>query len=183
MDNFLDFFNNFSIIDYIFIFYIIFFAFLGLNKGFVLSLLSFLKWVVAFILVKILLPIITPHTENIIKSEFTHDIVVGSAIFILSIFIILLIMKGIQKTISWTGFGTLDKTFGFLFGFIKGYIYFVCLFVIVNFVHPIDKWSDNFKEGKFLSIISKGQKIIEDHLPKRYEYIDKTKENIGKLTK
>jgi uncharacterized membrane protein required for colicin V production len=43
MDNFLDILNNFSIIDYIFIFYIIFFAFLGLNKGFVLSFIVIFK--------------------------------------------------------------------------------------------------------------------------------------------
>ena len=94
MDNFLNLISNFSIIDYIFLSFVIFFAFLGLNKGFVLSLLSFLKWIVAFILVKILLPIVTPYTENIIKSEFTHDIVVGTIIFFLSIFFILLFMLG-----------------------------------------------------------------------------------------
>ena len=183
MDSFLNLTSNFSIIDYIFLLFLIFFAFLGLNKGFVLSLLSFLKWIVAFVLVKILLPIITPYTENIIKSEFTHDIVFGRAIFILSIFLILLIMKGIQKTVTWTGFGSLDKLFGFFFGFIKGYIYFVSLYLIINFVHPNEKWNKSFNEGKFLEIIFKGKKILEDHLPKRYEYIDKTKENIDKLTK
>jgi membrane protein required for colicin V production len=183
MDIFFNLINDFSIIDYIFLFFIIFFAILGLNKGFILSLLSFLKWIIAFILVKILLPIITPYTENIIKSEFAHDIVFGSAIFILSIFLILLIMRGVQKTVTWTGFGSLDKLFGFFFGFIKGYIYFVSLFVIINFVHPNEKWNKSFKEGKFLEIIFKGKKIFEDHLPKRYEYIDKTKENIDKLSK
>ena len=88
MDNFLNLVSDFSIIDYIFLSFVIFFAFLGLKKGFVLSLLSFLKWIVAFILVKILLPIVTPHTESIIKSEFTHDTVIGAIIFILSVFLL-----------------------------------------------------------------------------------------------
>ena len=113
MDSFLNLVSNFSIIDYIFLLFIIFFAFLGLNKGFVLSLLSFLKWIFAFVLVKILLPIITPYTENIIKSEFTHDILIGTIIFILSIFLIMLIMKGMKKTMTWTGLGPVDKFFGF----------------------------------------------------------------------
>ena len=113
MDNFLNLVNNFSVIDYIFLLFIIFFACLGLNKGFVLSLLSFLKWIVAFVSVKILLPIITPYTENIIKSEFAHDAVVGIVIFIISIFLIMLIMKGMKKTMSWTGLGAIDKFFGF----------------------------------------------------------------------
>ena len=84
MDNFLNLINDFSIIDYIFLFFIIFFAFLCLKKGFVLSLLSFLKWIIAYILVKVFLPIITPYTANIIKSEFANShLVIFSTFFLL----------------------------------------------------------------------------------------------------
>ena len=183
MDSFLNLISNFSIIDYIFLLFIIFFAFLGLNKGFVLSLLSFLKWIVAFILVKMLLPITTPYTENIIKSEFAHDAVVGTIIFILSIFLIMLIMKGIKKTMSWTGLGPIDKFFGFIFGFFKGYAYFIAIYSIINFIHPSNKWSDNFNNGKFTSLIVTGKDFLEENLPKRYEYMDKSKKNVEKITK
>ena len=183
MDNFLNLISNFSIIDYIFLLFIIFFAFLGLNKGFVLSLLSFLKWIFAFVLVKILLPIITPYTENIIKSKFTHDVVAGTIIFILSIFLIMLIMKGIKKTMSWTGLGPIDKFFGFIFGFFKGYAYFIALYSIINFMHPSDRWSNSFNKGKFMNLIISGQNFLEENLPKRYEYIDKSKKNMEKITK
>ena len=183
MDNFLNLINDFSIIDYSFIFFIFFFAFLGLNKGFVLSLLSFLKWVIAFILVKIFLPIITPYTENIIQSEFTHDILIGTIIFILSIFLIMLIMKGMKKTMTWTGLGPVDKFFGFIFGFFKGYAYFVAIYSIINFIHPADRWNNNFNKGKFMNLIIDGQNFLEENLPKRYEYIDKSKKNVEKITK
>jgi len=183
MDNFLNLINDFSIIDYLFIFFIFFFAFLGLNKGFVLSLLSFLKWIIAFVLVKILLPIITPYTENIIKSEFTHDILIGTIIFILSIFSIMLIMKGMKKTMTWTGLGPIDKFFGFIFGFFKGYAYFIVLYSVINFIHPTDRWSNNFNKGKFMNLIVDGQNFLEENLPKRYEYIDKSKKNVEKITK
>ena len=183
MDNFLNLINDFSIIDYLFIFFIFFFAFLGLNKGFVLSLLSFLKWVIAFVLVKILLPIITPYTENIVKSEFTHDILIGTIIFILSIFLIMLIMKGMKKTMTWTGLGPIDKFFGFIFGFFKGYAYFIVLYSVINFIHPTDRWSNNFNKGKFMNLIVDGQNFLEENLPKRYEYIDKSKKNVEKITK
>ena len=183
MDNFLNLINDFSIIDYLFIFFIFFFAFLGLNKGFVLSLLSFLKWVIAFILVKIFLPIITPYTENIIKSEFTHDILIGTIIFILSIFLIMLIMKGMKKTMTSTGLGPVDKFFGFIFGFFKGYAYFVAIYSIINFIHPADRWGDSFNKGKFKNVIVNVQNFLEENLPKRYEYIDKSKKNVEKITK
>ena len=183
MDSFSNLISNFSIIDYIFLFFLIFFAFLCLNKGFVLSLLSFLKWILAFILVKILLPIITPYTKNIIKSEFTHDTVVGTIIFILSIFLTMLIMKGLKKTMSWTGLGPIDKFFGFIFGFFKGYAYFIALYSVINFMHPSDRWSDNFNKGKFMTLIIRGQSFLEENLPKRYEYMDKSKKNMEKITK
>ena len=183
MDNFLNLISNFSIMDYIFLLFIFFFAFLGLNKGFVLSLLSFLKWIIAFVLVKILLPIITPYTEGIIKSEFTHDILIGTIIFILSIFLIMLIMKGMKKTMTWTGLGPIDKFFGFIFGFFKGYAYFIVLYSVINFIHPTDRWSNNFNKGKFMNLIVDGQNFLEENLPKRYEYIDKSKKNVEKITK
>lgn len=116
LENFLNFFEIFSILDFIFIFFLFINSLISLSNGFVLSLLSFLKWVLALILTKIFLPIIKPYTENLITSEFTHDIIIGSIIFIFSIFIIILINKGLKKTINWTGFGGVDKFFGLVFG-------------------------------------------------------------------
>ena len=82
LENFLDFFEIFSILDFIFLFFLLINSLISLSNGFILSLLSFLKWVIALILTKIFLPIIKPYTENLINSEFTHDIIFGSIIFI-----------------------------------------------------------------------------------------------------
>ncbi len=183
MDSFLDLIKTFSIIDFIFIAFLILNSLLSLNNGFILSLLSFLKWIFALISVKIFLPILTPYTESFIKSEFTHDMLFGSILFILSVFFIILISKGLKKTISWTGFGSVDKFFGFVFGFFKGYAYFVSIFTLLNFIHPYDKWGSNLNEGKFFESIVMGQKFLEENIPKRYEYIDKSKENVDKIIK
>lgn len=183
MDSFLDLIKTFSIIDFIFIAFLILNSLLSLNNGFILSLLSFLKWIFALISVKIFLPILTPYTESFIKSEFTHDMLFGSILFILSVFFIILISKGLKKTVSWTGFGGVDKFFGFIFGFFKGYAYFVSIFTLLNFIHPYDRWGSNLNEGKFFESIIMGQKFLEENLPKRYEYIDKSKENVDKITK
>jgi membrane protein required for colicin V production len=183
MDSFLEIISSFSIIDLLFLSFLIINSFIGLSNGFVLSLLSFLKWIFAFISVKIFLPILTPYTEEIIQSEFTHDMIFGGIIFILSVFIIILISKGLKKTMSWSGFGGVDKFFGYIFGFFKGYAYFVSIFTLLNFIHPYDRWSSNLNEGKFFESIIVGQKFLEENLPKRYEYIDKSKENVDKITK
>lgn len=183
LENFLDFFEIFSILDFIFLFFLLINSIISLSNGFILSLLSFLKWVFALILTKIFLPIIKPYTENLINSEFTHDIIFGSIIFILSIFLIILINKGLKKTINWTGFGGVDKFFGLIFGSIKGYIYFVSIFTLINFAHPYERWNKNLNNGSFFHIIIAGKNFLEENLPKRYEYIDKSKEKVDKITK
>jgi membrane protein required for colicin V production len=88
-----------------------------------------------------------------------------------------------KKTMSWTGLGGVDKFFGFVFGFLKGYVYFVSIFTFLHFVHPFPKWSSNLNEGKFFTSIVWGQEFLTENLPKRYEYIERSKENVDKITK
>lgn len=183
MDNFLNLLFDLSFLDYIFLFFLVVNALLALNNGFVSSLLSFLKWVLALIAAKIFLPLLTPYSENIIQSKFAHDILFGSIIFFLTVFIIILISKGIKKTISWTGLGGVDKFFGFIFGFFKGYVYFVSIFTLINFIHPYKKWDYKPNVSISFEIIIWGQKFLEENLPKRYEYIEKSKENVDEITK
>ena len=183
MDKFLDYIHVFSTIDFIFVFFSILNSLWSLKNGFVLSLLSFLKWILSIVAVKIFLPLITPYTENIIESEFAHDIVFGGIIFVIILFLIILISKGMKKTMSWSGLGGVDKFFGFIFGFAKGYVYFISIFSFLHFVHPYPKWSSNLNEGKFFKSIVWGQEFFAENLPKRYEYIEKSKENVDKITK
>ena len=180
-----DFFNNFkdliTILDIIFIFFIIVNLISGLRNGFVSSLLSFSKWLIAFYGVKILLPILRPYLDGLIESELITDIILGSVIFFLILFITLLIIKGLKKTIKWSGLGSIDTAFGFIFGILKGYVYFVSIFSILSFVHPYEKWPDYLNNGKSVNIIIWGNDLLLDILPHRYEYIDKGTEKLNKL--
>jgi membrane protein required for colicin V production len=99
----IDFLKNFyeviSIIDLIFLIITILSLIKCYRKGFVLSLLSASKWLLAYVVTLILFPRIKPYFKNIIDSEYVLDIALGLAIFILVIFIILVVNKGISKTI------------------------------------------------------------------------------------
>jgi membrane protein required for colicin V production len=180
-----DFFNNFkdliTILDIIFIFFIIVNLISGLRNGFVANLISFSKWLIAFYGVKILLPILRPYLDGLIESELITDIILGSVIFFLILFITLLIIKGLKKTIKWSGLGSIDTAFGFIFGILKGYIYFVSIFSILSFIHPHEKWPDYLNNGKSVNIIIWGNDLLLDILPHRYEYIDKGTEKLNKL--
>ena len=150
------------------------------RKGFVLSVLSASKWLLAYIITLILFPKLKPFVEDIIDNEYVLDVALGISIFVVVIFIILLINKGISKTVSYTGLGKLDTLFGFLFGFVRSYIISVCLFATVDIVYNYEKWPlDNNKSFTF-SYIEKGSNYLIKEFPDEKDYQD-TKEKVQEL--
>ena len=107
------------------------------KKGFILSILSMAKWLLAYVVTLILFPRVKPYVEDIIDNEYVLDVGLGIAIFIVVIFLVLLVNKGISKAIRYTGIGGLDTTFGFFFGFIKAYIISVCIFSAIHIVYNL----------------------------------------------
>ena len=87
------------------------------KKGFILSLLSASKWLLAYVITLFLFPKTKPYVEDIIDNEYVLDITLGICLFIIVIFIILLINKGISRAVTYTGIGGLDKVFGFFLDF------------------------------------------------------------------
>ncbi len=117
-----------SIVDIIYLIITIWSLVNCYKRGFILSILSMAKWLLAYVLTLIVFPRIKPYVKDIIDNEYILDFILGIAIFIVVIFIVLLVNKGISKAVRYTGIGGLDTTFGFFFGFIKAYIISVCIF-------------------------------------------------------
>ena len=91
-----------------------------------------MKWVFSVIITIILVPKLQPFVGEYIESEFINNVGLGVVIFITSLFIVILIGKSLGRAITWTGVGSIDKSFGLIFGFFKGYVVSVCLFSILN---------------------------------------------------
>ena len=123
-----DFYEAISLIDLIYLAMTIMSVIKCYSKGFVLSLLSASKWLLAYVVTLILFPKIKPYFKNIIDSEYVLDVTLGLIIFILVIFIILIANKGISKTVKFIGLGRLDFHVWFFFWFYKK-LYNLCLFV------------------------------------------------------
>ena len=122
------FYRSISLIDLIYMILTILSLISCYKKGFILSVLSMAKWLLAYIITLILFPKIKPYVSNVIDNEYVLDISLGIAIFVVVIFLVLLINKGIGKAVRYTGIGGLDTTFGFFFGFLRAYIISVCIF-------------------------------------------------------
>ena len=150
------------------------------KKGFILSILSMAKWLLAYIITLILFPKIKPYVKNTIDNEYVLDVSLGIAIFVVIIFLVLLINKGISKAVRYTGIGGLDKTFGFFFGFIRAYIISVCIFSGVHIVYNHDKWPINFDKSYTFPYLKKGSNYLIKEFPNEKTYQD-SKEKIKEL--
>ena len=122
-------------------------------KGFSLSLISSMKWIVSTIVTIILVPKLQPVVKNYIDSEFINNVGLGAGIFIITLFLTIVIGKSISRAVTWTGVGSIDKTFGILFGFFKGYVISVCIFSILNWFYPYNNWGISAEEAISFNII------------------------------
>ena len=177
VDAFKDFFEASSIIDLIYIIITIWSLISCYRKGFVLSILSMAKWLLAYIITLILFPRVKPYVEDIIDNEYVLDVGLGIAIFIVVIFLVLLVNKGISKAVKYTGIGSLDTTFGFFFGFVKAYIVSVCIFSGIHIVYNHDKWPINLDKSYTFPYLEKGSNYLIKEFPNEKTY-QESKEKI-----
>jgi len=181
MDNFISLVReNIMLFDIIFLLLIVYFSIQCFAKGFLLSLVSFLKWVLALIMTIFLVPKIEPYVSNHINNEYVSGIGLGIAIYIVALFILILTGKSLGRLFSYTGLGSVDKIFGFFFGIFKGYIFAVCIFSIVNWFYSYEKWDMSLKNSYFFSITEKGSRLLINEFPSRKE-IENTKEKIEEI--
>ena len=137
LDFIIDFYEATSIIDILYIVITILSLIKCYKKGFVLSILSIAKWLLAYVITLFLFPRIKPYLKDIIDNEYVLDIGLGITIFIVVIFLVLMVNKGVSKAIRYTGIGSLDTLFGFFFGFIRAYIISIIIFSGVHVFHRL----------------------------------------------
>ena len=180
VDAFKEFYESTSILDLIYLIITILSIIKCYRKGFVLSILAASKWLLAYIVTLVLFPKIKPYFKNIIDSEYVLDITLGVSIFILIIFIILMINKGIGKAVKYSGLGSLDSAFGFFFGFIRGYVVCILIFSAIDIVYNYNKWPVNTSKSYIFPYIEKGSNYLIKEIPNEKKY-QNSKEKIEEL--
>ena len=149
-------------------------------KGFSLSLISFMKWVLSTVVTIILVPKLQPSVSEYIESEFINNVGLCVAIFFFTLFLSILIGRTLGKAVTWTGVGSIDKTFGILFGVFKGYVVAVCIFSILNWFYPFKNWGISAEDAISFNFINKGSEILIEEFPSSEDFID-TKEKIEQI--
>ena len=172
--------SKLSIFDIIFFILMLYYVIQCSLKGFSLSFISFMKWVFALIVTIILVPKLQPWVGEHIESDFINNYGIGIAVFICTIFLTILAGRSISRAVTWTGVGSIDKSFGLLFGFFKGYVVSVCLFSLLNWFYPYQNWGLQAKDAISFDLIKKGSEILIEEFPSNEDFID-TKDKIEKI--
>jgi membrane protein required for colicin V production len=142
------------------------------RKGFILSVLAASKWLLAYIVTLILFPKIKPYFRNMIDSEYVLDIALGLSIFIIVVFLMLLVNKGINKAIKYTGLGRIDSIFGLFFGFVRSFYICVAIFSAINIVYNYDRWSIDTNKSYIFPYLEKGSNYLIKEFPNEETYKD-----------
>ena len=180
MNIIIDFFGEISSFDAIYLFITLWTLFECTKKGFLLSIVSASKWLLAYVITLFLFPKAKPYVDGIIDSEYVLDITLGISLFVIVIFIILLINRSIKKAITYTGLGTMDRIFGFFFGFFKAYIICVCIFATINIIYNHKKWPINLEQSLAYAWVENGSNYLIKEFPSRKEY-ENAKEKVQDL--
>ena len=180
ISNFLEHINSINLFDIFVALIFIYCVIQCFLKGFSLSLISFMKWVLSTIVTIILVPKLQPTVSEYVESEFINNVGLGIAVFIFTLFLTILIGKTLSRAVTWTGVGSIDKTFGMLFGIFKGYVVSVCIFSILNWFYPYQNWGISAEDAISFSLINKGSEILIEEFPSSEDFID-TKEKIEKI--
>ena len=175
-----EFYSSISILDLIYLILTILSLIKCYRKGFVLSILAMAKWLFAYIITLIIFPRAKPYVKDIIDNEYILDVTLGTTIFIIVIFLVLLINKGISKAVRYTGLGSLDTIFGFFFGFVRSYVIAVCIFSGIHIVYNHDKWPINHGKSYIFPYLKKGSNYLLKEFPDEKKYQD-SKEKIEEL--
>ena len=172
---------NISVFDLI-VFLIIFYSIAQCAaKGFMMSLLSFSKWLLALVITIILVPKINPLVQNYIESQFIADVGLGIFIYIISLFIIINIGKAISSAVTYSGLGSVDKSFGIVFGIFKGYVICVCVFSLLNWFYPYKEWPIKTEGTYSFDVVYAGSEFLVEELPNSKDYYDDTEEKLEKI--
>ena len=173
-------FLNFNILDVAVIIIFVYCMIQCFLKGFSLCLISFMKWIFSTVITIILVPKLQPTVSDYIESDFVNNIGLGVIIFILTLYFTIVIGKALSRAVTWTGVGSIDKSFGLIFGFFKGYVVSVCIFSILNWFYPYQNWGISAEDAFSFNLINQGKEILIEEFPSNEDFMD-TKEKIEKI--
>ena len=181
MDNIVSFIkDNIVVFDIAFLIFVTYFAIQCLARGFVLSIISSVKWILALVITIKLIPIVESRVSDYIDiNERVFSVGLGIFVYAISLFVLIIIGRSLGR-VSYAGLGPIDKIFGLFFGIAKGYIFAVCIFSIVNWFYSYEKWDISLNDSYFFPKVEWGSMWLIDKFPDQRDF-ENTKEKIEEI--
>ncbi|MBD42327.1 MAG: hypothetical protein CMI92_02630 [Pelagibacteraceae bacterium] len=181
MDNILSFISdNLVVFDVMFLIFVAYFGIQCLARGFVLSIISSVKWILALVITIKLIPIVESRVSDYIDiNEHVFSVGLGIFVYAISLFVLIIIGRSLGR-VSYAGLGPIDKIFGFFFGIAKGYIFAVCIFSIANWFYSYEKWDISLNDSYFFPKVEWGSVWLTDRFPNQ-KNLEDTKEKIEEI--
>lgn len=136
-----------TIFDYIVIGVLVLSILVGFIRGFVNELLSFLKWIAAFVAGKFLTPVVMDSFPSLGGSDSTFNywlVFIGLAV--LSYFLVTVINSWLVTIVKGLKLGGVDKLLGGVFGFLRGLIVGVIAIILLSYT-PIPD-NEGFRQSQ-----------------------------------
>ena len=159
-----------NVIDLILIFSIVISGSLALFQGFFKELLALLGWVAAFINIKIFFIHLSRLLEVFIENDSLRDIIVISAIFILTLIIWRVISIPILKIFKSTSIGYLDKLLGFFFGVFRVLVLACIVYIYTLMPNKKEDFPEYAKNSSILPFIENLSAMLTDN----FEFFNET---------
>ena len=181
MDNIVSFIkDNIVVFDIAFLIFVTYFAIQCLARGFVLSIISSVKWILALVITIKLIPIVESRVSDYIDiNERVFSVGLGIFVYAISLFVLIIIGRSLGR-VSYAGLGPIDKIFGLFFGIAKGYIFAVCIFSIVSWFYSYEKWDISLNDSYFFPKVEWGSMWLIDKFPDQIDF-ENTKEKIEEI--
>ena len=181
MDNIVSFIkDNIVVFDIAFLIFVTYFAIQCLARGFVLSIISSVKWILALVITIKLIPIVESRVSDYIDiNERVFSVGLGIFVYAISLFVLIIIGRSLGR-VSYAGLGPIDKIFGLFFGITKGYIFAVCIFSIVSWFYSYEKWDISLNDSYFFPKVEWGSMWLIDKFPDQRDF-ENTKEKIEEI--
>lgn len=140
-------------------------ALIALSRGLIKEVLSIIGWVLGVASIIYLLPILSPIAGMYIKSGLGAGIV--TSLFILIVFLIcwILLTGKIVGKIRSSKLSNLDRILGLFFGIMRAFLLVILLYILINWIVPVDKQAPALRESKYFNIAGEFAKPIEGLIP------------------
>lgn len=135
------------------------------SRGFVLTILSLLSWVLAIIVTLQAFPYLQPIARQHISGELTADAAAALGLFIASMVTLHMVSNAMSRAIRDSSIGALDRSLGFLLGLGLGSVV-VCLgYLGLVWLYDDQSLPPSIAEARFTPAVKAGSRILLDLAP------------------